>query len=220
MSKILIAICLGFLLFFGSIFLIPMNYIVSSMLKNLNLDIEYSYLEGNIISGKILDLSYDKSFIGDFNYSSEFSFKDITLNFHSIDNNNIEGKAVKAFSDFNNTDSIVIKDLSVSRSLNTDLIKNMNIFLQINELEIKNSKCVDVDGDLRILSQDIKEELFGKLLCLEENQISIELFNKRMKELGNIAISNSKAQVNISTKAINDRRVQLLMEYISFTIDL
>ena len=41
-----------------------------------------------------------------------------------------------------------------------------------------------------------------------------------MKELGNIAISNSKARVNISTKAINDRRVQLLMDYISFTIDL
>ena len=40
-----------------------------------------------------------------------------------------------------------------------------------------------------------------------------------MKELGNIAISNSKARVNIST-AINDRRVQLLMECISFTIDL
>ena len=124
MSKILIAIFLGFLLFFGSIFLIPVNFIVSSMLKNSNLDIEYSYLEGNIISGQILDLSYNKSFIGDFNYSSEFSFKDITLNFHSIDNNNIEGKAVKAFSDVNNTDSIVIKDLSISRSLNTDLIKN------------------------------------------------------------------------------------------------
>ena len=41
-----------------------------------------------------------------------------------------------------------------------------------------------------------------------------------MKELGYITYSNSKAKVNISTKALSDRKVQLLADYISFTIDL
>lgn len=220
MGKILLAIILGFILLFGSIFLIPVNFLVSTILKNSNQDIEYSYLEGNIFSGKILDLSYNKSFIGDFTYRNKFSFTDLTLNFQSIDNNNIEGKAIKAFSDINDMNSVVIKDLSFSRILKTDLINNIDIYLYINELEIKDSQCINIDGDLRILSQTINEELTGELLCIEENVISIELFNKKMKELGYITYSNSKAKVNISTKALSDRKVGLLADYISFTIDL
>ena len=220
MGKILLAIILGFILLFGSIFLIPVNFLVSTILKNSNQDIEYSYLEGNIFSGKILDLSYNKSFIGDFAYRNKFSFTDLTLNFQSIDNNNIEGKAIKAFSDINDMNSVVIKDLSFSRILKTDLINNIDIYLYINELEIKDSQCINIDGDLRILSQTINEELTGELLCIEENVISIELFNKKMKELGYITYSNSKAKVNISTKALSDRKVGLLADYISFTIDL
>ena len=220
MGKILLAIILGFILLFGSIFLIPVNFLVSTILKNSNQDIEYSYLEGNIFSGKILDLSYNKSFIGDFAYRNKFSFTDLTLNFQSIDNNNIEGKAIKALSDINDMNSVVIKDLSFSRILKTDLINNIDIYLYINELEIKDSQCINIDGDLRILSQTINEELTGELLCIEENVISIELFNKKMKELGDITYSNSKAKVNISTKALSDRKVQLLADYITFTIDL
>ena len=116
--------------------------------------------------------------------------------------------------------SVVIKDLSFSRILKTDLINNIDIYLYINELEIKDSQCINIDGDLRILSQTINEELTGELLCIEENVISIELFNKKMKELGYITYSNSKAKVNISTKALSDRKVQLLADYITFTIDL
>lgn len=220
MGKILLSFFLGFILFFSSIFFVPINFLVSNILKNSELDLEYSYLEGSIFSGKILDLSYNNNFIGDFNYSNEFSLYDVTLNFQSIDNNNIEGKAIKAFSNFNDISSVVIKDLSVSRLLNTELIKNMDIYLHINELEIENLKCINIDGNLRISSQFIKEELFGDLLCIEKNVISIKLFNKEREELGNINFSNSKAQVNISTKAISDRRVRLLMDYISFTIDL
>ena len=220
MGKILLSFFLGFILFFSSIFFVPINFLVSNILKNSELDLEYSYLEGSIFSGKILDLSYNNNFIGDFNYSNEFSLYDVTLNFQSIDNNNIEGKAIKAFSNFNDISSVVIKDLSVSRLLNTELIKNMDIYLHINELEIENLKCINIDGNLRISSQFIKEELFGDLLCIEENVISIKLFNKEREELGNINFSNSKAKVNISTKAISDRRVRLLMDYISFTIDL
>ncbi len=41
-----------------------------------------------------------------------------------------------------------------------------------------------------------------------------------MKELGNVTYSNAQVKVKISTKTIPDRRVQLLMDYISFTIDL
>ena len=130
MGKILLAIILGFILLFGSIFLIPVNFLVSTILKNSNQDIEYSYLEGNIFSGKILDLSYNKSFIGDFTYRNKFSFTDLTLNFQSIDNNNIEGKAIKAFSDINDMNSVVIKDLSFSRILKTDLIL-FSIFLKM-----------------------------------------------------------------------------------------
>ena len=64
------------------------------------------------------------------------------------------------------------------------------------------------------------EELLGELACFEGNTITAELFNKKMKELGNVTYSNGQVKVRISTKTIPDRRVQFLMDYISFTIDL
>ena len=97
MGKILLAIFIAFLVSFGSLFVVPINFLVSGFLKNSNFDVEYSYLEGNIFSGKILDLSYDKNFIGDFKYENQFSFKDLTLKFISIDDKDIEGKIIKEF---------------------------------------------------------------------------------------------------------------------------
>ena len=220
MGKILLAIFIAFLLSFGSLFVVPINFFVSGFLKNSNFGVEYSYLEGNIFSGKILDLSYDKNFIGDFKYENQFSLKDLTLKFISIDDRDIEGKIIKEFSNISDMRSLFIQDLSLTSKISTDLIKNIDLKLNINELEMKNFKCVDIDGNLKISSQDIQEELFGKINCAEGNDISVVLFNKREKELGFITYKNSQAQVNISTQLIADKKIQLFMDYISFKVDL
>ena len=220
MGKILLALFLAILLSFGSLFVVPINFFVSGFLKNSNFDIEYSYLEGNIFSGKILDLSYDKNFIGDFKYENQFSFKDLTLKFISIDDKDIEGKIIKEFSNISDMRSLFIQDLSVTSKISTDLIKNIDLKLNINELEMKNFKCIDIDGNLKISSQDIQEELFGEINCAVGNDISVVLFNKREKELGFITFKDSQAQVNISTQLIADKKIQLFMDYISFKVDL
>ena len=220
MGKILLAIFIAFLLSFGSLFVVPINFFVSGFLKNSNFDVEYSYLEGNIFSGKILDLSYDKNFIGDFKYENQFSFKDLTLKFISIDDRDIEGKIIKEFSNISDMKSLFIQDLSVTSKISTDLIKNIDLKLNINELEMKNFKCIDIDGNLKISSQDIQEELFGEINCAVGNDISVVLFNKREKELGFITFKDSQAQVNISTQLIADKKIQLFMDYISFKVDL
>ena len=220
MGKILLAIFIAFLLSFGSLFVVPINFFVSGFLKNSNFDVEYSYLEGNIFSGKILDLSYDKNFIGDFNYENQFSFKDLTLKFISIDDKDIEGKIIKEFTNISDMRSLFIQDLSVTSKISTDLIKNIDLKLNINELEMKNFKCIDIDGNLKISSQDIQEELFGEINCAVGNDISVVLFNKREKELGFITFKDSQAQVNISTQLIADKKIQLFMDYISFKVDL
>ena len=220
MGKILLAIFIAFLVSFGSLFVVPINFFVSGFLKNSNFDVEYSYLEGNIFSGKILDLSYDKNFIGDFNYENQFSFKDLTLKFISIDDKDIEGKIIKEFTNISDMRSLFIQDLSVTSKISTDLIKNIDLKLNINELEMKNFKCIDIDGNLKISSQDIQEELFGEINCAVGNDISVVLFNKREKELGFITFKDSQAQVNISTQLIADKKIQLFMDYISFKVDL
>ena len=220
MGKVLLAIFIAFLLSFGSLFVVPINFFVSGFLKNSNFDVEYSYLEGNIFSGKILDLSYDKNFIGDFKYENQFSFKDLTLKFISIDDKDIEGKIIKEFTNISDMRSLFIQDLSVTSKISTDLIKNIDLKLNINELEMKNFKCIDIDGNLKISSQDIQEELFGEINCAVGNDISVVLFNKREKELGFITFKDSQAQVNISTQLIADKKIQLFMDYISFKVDL
>ena len=220
MGKILLAIFIAFLVSFCSLFVVPINFFVSGFLKNSNFDVEYSYLEGNIFSGKILDLSYDKNFIGDFKYENQFSFKDLTLEFISIDDKDIEGKIIKEFSNISDMRSLFIQDLSVTSKISTDLIKNIDLKLNINELEMKNFKCIDIDGNLKISSQDIQEELFGEINCAVGNDISVVLFNKREKELGFITFKDSQAQVNISTQLIADKKIQLFMDYISFKVDL
>ena len=220
MGKFLLTLLLTSLLLIGSLFFIPINFFVSSLIKNSDVDIQYSYLEGNIFSGKILDLYYDNNFIGDFNYKNEFTLNDISLHFNSIDERDIEGKVVKELRNITDTGTIVVKDFSASSIVSTDLIEYVNILLNIEKLDIVNFECVNIIGNLKISSQEINEELIGKLACFEGHTISAELFNKKMKELGNITYSNSQVQVRISTKTIPDRRVQLLMDYITFTIDL
>ena len=220
MGKFLLTLLLTSLLFIGSLFFIPINFFVSSPIKNLDVDIQYSYLEGSVFSGKILDLYYENNFIGDFNYKNEFTLKDISLHFNSIDERDIEGKIVKELRTITDVGTITVKDFSASSIVSTDLIKYVNILLNIEKLDIVNFECVNIIGNLKISSQEINEELIGKLACFEGNTISAELFNKKMKELGNITYSNSQVQVRISTKTIPDRRVQLLMDYITFTIDL
>ena len=220
MGKFLLTLLITSLLLIGSLFFIPINFFVSSLVKNSDVDIQYSYLEGNIFSGKILDLYYDNNFIGDFNYKNEFTLNDISLHFNSIDERDIEGKVVKELRTITDVGTITVKDFSASSIVSTDLIKYVNILLNIEKLDIVNFECVNIIGNLKISSQEINEELIGKLACFEGNTISAELFNKKMKELGNITYSNSQVQVRISTKTIPDRRVQLLMDYITFTIDL
>ena len=220
MGKFLLTLLITSLLLIGSLFFIPINFFVSSLIKNSDVDIQYSYLEGNIYSGKILDLYYDNNFIGDFNYKNEFTLNDISLHFNSIDERDIEGKVVKELRTITDVGTITVKDFSASSIVSTDLIKYVNILLNIEKLDIVNFECVNIIGNLKISSQEINEELIGKLACFEGNTISAELFNKKMKVLGNITYSNSQVQVRISTKTIPDRRVQLLMDYITFTIDL
>ena len=220
MGKILLTVFIAFLISFGSLFFVPINFFVTNFLKNSDFNIEYSYLEGNIFSGKILDLYFDNNFIGDFNYENHFSLDNVTVNFNSIDDNDIQGTVIKQFSDIADIGSLKLKDFSASSIFSTDLIKYVDLNLDIKELEIVNFECENIIGNLRISSQEINEELLGKLACLEGNTITAELFNKRMKDLGNVTYSNAQIKVRISTKTIPDKRVQLLMDYISFTIDL
>ena len=89
--------------------------------------------------------------------------------------------------------SVVIKDLSFSRILKTDLINNIDIYLYINELEIKDSQCINIDGDLRILSQTINEELTKKTssgkkidfilqeLFRESNTLAVKIDDSKLK---------------------------------------
>ena len=168
----------------------------------------------------MLDLYYDNNFIGDFNYENQFSINNVTANFISIDDRNIQGTVVKTFSDITDIGTLKLKDFSASSIFSTDLIKYVDLKLDIKELDIVNFECENIIGNLRISSQEINEELLGELACYQDNTISANLFNKRMKELGNVTYSNAQVKVKISTKTIPDRRVQLLMDYISFTIDL
>tara|TARA_B100000886_G_scaffold186795_1_gene128214 strand:+ start:2553 stop:3215 length:663 start_codon:yes stop_codon:yes gene_type:complete len=220
MGKILLAVFIAFLISLGSLFFVPINFLVSNFLKNSDLNIEYSYLEGNIFSGKILDLYYDNKFIGDFNYENHFSLDNVITNFISIDDQDIQGRVVKQFSDITDIGSLKLKDFSASSIFSNDLINYVDLKLDIKELEIVNFACENIIGNLSISSQEINEELFGELACFEDNTITAELFNRRMKELGNLTYSDAQVKVKISTKIIPDKRVLLLMDYISFTIDL
>ena len=220
MGRILLAVFIASLISFSSLFFVPINFFVTNFLKNSDLNIEYSYLEGNIFSGKILDLYFDNNFIGDFNYDNYFSLDNVTVNFNSIDDHDIQGTVIKQFSDITDIGSLKLKDFSASSIFSTDLIKYVDLNLDIKELEIVNFECENIIGNLRVSSQEINEELLGKLACFEGNTITAELFNKRMKDLGNVSYSNAQIKVRISTKTIPDKRVQSLMDYISFTIDL
>ena len=81
-------------------------------------------------------------------------------------------------------------------------------------------ECKSIEGLLEISSPNIEEKLTGKLSCREGNKIIADLINQKNMKLGRVQYFNSSIKVSISTKIIPDRRVRLLTDEISFTVDL
>ena len=98
MNKFLFSIIFFLIFIFSAIFFIPINFFAGFFLnQNKNLNIEYAYLEGNILSGSVLDLYVNGQVIGDYTYETILSTKDIKIKFISKDKSRISGNLIKSF---------------------------------------------------------------------------------------------------------------------------
>lgn len=220
MSKIFFSILLFFAIIVSAIFFTPINFIVGLVLNNnKELNIQYSYLDGNFFSGSVLDLYFNEQALGDYSYTTKLSTNDIHVNFLSTDEQDISGNIVKSFGSLDPS-IFTIKDFRVEENISLDLIKGINLKLYIEELRIENFQCKSITGSIFINANSIRDELNGDLACREGNKISTNLKNNKNKSLGSIQYHNSSVKVSISTKALPDRRLQLLTDEVSFTIDL
>ena len=220
MNKFLFSIIFFLILIFSAIFFTPINFFAGFFLnQNKNLNIEYSYLEGNILSGSILDLYVDGQVIGDYSYQTMLSTKDIKIKFISTDERRISGNLIKSFNNFN-LSNITVTDFLAEEVISLDLIENIKLKININELKIKSFQCITINGSIYISAESIKENLNGDLSCRDGNKISTTLKNDKNKILGTIQYFDSSVKVSISTKALPDRRLQLLTDEVSFTVDL
>lgn len=220
MNKIILSVLLIFLLLFTSIFFIPINYFLNKFLPSTNqFKIEYSYLEGNIFSGSILDLYVNNNFLGDYAYESKLNLDGINIFFKATDGKVVEGNFIKTTNSgsFNN---FSLTDLKVEEELSTDLIKGIYVKFNIDRVLVESLECKSIEGLLEISSPNIEEKLTGKLSCREGNTIIADLINQKNMKLGRVQYFNSSIKVSISTKIIPDRRVRLLTDEISFTVDL
>ena len=86
MSKIFFSILLFFAIIVSAIFFTPINFIVGLVLNNnKELNIQYSYLDGNVFSGSVLDLYFNEQALGDYSYTTKLSTNDIHVNFLSTE---------------------------------------------------------------------------------------------------------------------------------------
>ena len=220
MNKLLFSIIFFLIFIFSAIFFTPINFFAGFFLNQYKkLDIEYAYLEGNILSGSILDLYVNGQVIGDYTYETQLSTKDIKIKFISMDERRISGNLIKSF-DTINSSNFTVTNILAEEVISLDLIKNIQLQININELKIENFQCTTINGSIFISADSIKEELNGDLSCKEGNKISTTLKNDKNKILGTIQYFNSSVKVSISTKALPDRRLQLLTDEVSFTVDL
>ena len=220
MNKFLFSIIFILIFIFSAIFFIPINFFAGFFLnQNKNLNIEYAYLEGNILSGSVLDLYVNGQVIGDYTYETILSTKDIKIKFISKDKNRISGNLIKSFNNLNFS-NFTVTDFIAEEVISLDLIQDIQLKVNINELEIKNFQCSTIKGSIFISASSIKENLNGDLSCRNGNNISTTLKNDKNKVLGTIQYFDSSVKVSISTKALPDRRLQLLTDEVSFTVDL
>ena len=220
MNKFLFSIIFFLIFIFSAIFFTPINFFAGLFLnQNNNLNIEYAYLEGNILSGSVLDLYVDGQVIGDYTYETMLSTKDIKVKFISTDEKKISGSLIKSFNNFN-LSNFTVTDFLAEEVISLDLIKNIQVKVNINELKIKNFQCSNINGSIFISADSIKENLNGDLSCRNGNNISTTLKNDKNKVLGTIQYFDSSVKVSISTKALPDGRLQLLTDEVSFTVDL
>ena len=220
MNKFLFSIILFLILIFSTIFFLPISFYAGLFQnQNKNLNIEYTYLEGNILSGSVLDLYVDSQVIGDYSYDTTLSMKDIKIKFISTDERKISGNLIKSF-DTLNSPIFTVTDFLLEEVISLDLIKDMQLKININELKIKNFQCTSLNGSIFISANSIKEELNGDLSCREGNKITTTLKNDKNKTLGTIQYFNSTIKVSISTKALTSRNLQSLTDEVSFTVDL
>ena len=220
MNKILFSIILILGLVISSIFLTPISFISSIFLKNNNdLKIEYSYLDGNILSGTVLDLYVNNQALGDYSYDTAISTSNIKIKFFSTDDQDISGNIIKSF-DTLDPSFFTISDLIVEETISFDLIQNVNLKFNITELKVNNFLCESIHGSIFITANSIKDELYGDLSCRDGDKIITNLKNNKNKSLGSIQYHDLSIKVSISTKALPDRRLQLLSDEVSFTIDL
>jgi hypothetical protein len=220
MNKILFSIILILGLVISSVFLTPISFISSIFLKNnKDFKIEYSYIDGNILSGSVLDLYVNNQALGDYSYETSISTSDIKLKFLSIDNQDISGNIIKSF-DTLDPSIFTISDLIVEETISFELIQNVNLKFNIKELKVNNFQCETINGSIYITANSIRDELYGDLSCREGDKIITNLKNNKNKNLGSIQYHDSSIKVSISTKALPNRRLQLLSDEVSFTIDL
>ena len=220
MNKILFSIILILGLVIASIFLTPISFISNIFLKNINdLKIEYSYLDGNILSGSVLDLYVNNQALGDYSYVTSISTSNVKIKFLATDNQDISGTFIKSFETLDPS-IFTINDFIAEETISLELIQNVNLKFNIKELKVNNFECETINGSISISADSIRDELYGDLSCREGDKIITSLKNNKNKNLGSIQYHDSSIKVSISTKTLPDRRLQLLTDEVSFTIDL
>ena len=220
MNKFLFSIIFFLVFIFSAIFFLPISFYAGLFLnQNKNLNIEYAYLEGNILSGSILDLYVNGQVIGDYSYDTTLSMKDIKIKIISTDERRISGNLIKSF-DALNSSKFTVTDFLLEEVISLDLIKDMQLKININELKIKNFQCTSLNGSIFISANSIREGLNGDLSCRDGNKISTSLKNDKNETLGTIQYFNSSIKVSISTNALTSRNLQSLTDEVSFRVDL
>jgi hypothetical protein len=167
----------------------------------------------------VLDLYIDQNFIGDYTYKTNFSSSEVKVNFLAIDDRKVSGNISKNLNSLN-TNSFSITNLLIEDNLSVDLIKGLNILININELTIEDLNCTYINGTLLISSNQLKDKLLGNFSCKEDNTISANLKGANDKNLGTIQYYDSQVRVSILTSVLPDKRLNLILDEVSFTIDL
>ena len=220
MIKLLIGILSFLLLISSAIIFTPIQFFTGKWLTNNDyFTVEYSYLNGNLFSGEVLDLYIDQNFIGDYTYKTNFSSSEVKVNFLAIDDRKVSGNISKNLNSLN-TNSFSITNLVIEDNLSVDLIEGLNILININELTIEDLNCTYINGTILISSNQLKDKLLGNFSCKEDNTISANLKGANDKNLGTIQYYDSQVRVSILTSVLPDKRLNLILDEVSFTIDL
>tara|TARA_B100000214_G_C23945918_1_gene617993 strand:- start:249 stop:842 length:594 start_codon:yes stop_codon:yes gene_type:complete len=194
---------------------------IDSLLKRINSseDITYSLAEGNILKGKINDLSFTRSSgdldLGNYEYTGIPQVNGMKFEFAS---DNELTKGIFKLNLFSGT--YILQNFITKAPYTTNGLGVIEMKLVVDNMVYKDNECKSIQGQVFLSNNAFDESVNGNIRCLNNSTYEVDLYNSRDEEMGLLRYRPGFIDLEIETAILKADVSVFLGKRMGFTIPL